>query len=126
MTITRTGGFAGLSEEASIYSDGRIIGTGGKVQRVGPAPAAAFAQSVTKVAAPLSRRVAIPHSLCADCFVYIFDIPSAQGEKMFLLEETLIMNPPGNESQDRKDVYAFLHKIFNQNPTQRRKKAGTR
>jgi hypothetical protein len=112
MRIERTGGFSGVSQTASMYSDGSIVLQGGKTQQTDPAMAADFVQKIPTVAAPLLKRTALPHNRCADCFVYIFTIPTGGDEKMFLLEETLIANPPGNESQERKKVYAFLHKIF--------------
>ena len=52
ITIERTGGFAGVDDQVSVFPDGKVLDAAGKVRHVEPARLQGFIRSVEKVGAP--------------------------------------------------------------------------
>ncbi len=114
LTIERTGGFAGVHDQISIFPGGKVLDKTGKVRRVRPARIEGFIRSVEKIGASAPEKPTSAQAHCSDCFTYTIKILQGGTEKKFLLKEPLHISE--EESEDSRSVHNFLSLVFSETP----------
>ena len=111
ITIERTGGYAGVDDQVSVYADGEFISKNGKVRHMAPATMEGFIRSMEKVGAPAPNMAAVSQSYCSDCFTYTITICRGDVVKGFVVTEPIF----GSSEKDPDDAQAirdFLTMVF--------------
>ncbi len=110
--IDRTGGFAGVDDEVSIFPDGKVLDNSGKVRRIPPADLSRFIHSVEKVGIAAKHETqGKTSSHCSDCFMYAVKIQQGDTFRRFVIEEP-ILHASGKDAADIRVVRDFLAAVF--------------
>jgi len=112
----RSGGFAGISNQFLIFSDGRVVNEKGSVQALESSLVHSLKQRIEALPFPSPLR---QKTLCSDCFQYRIIISSHAGTKSFVVSEPFLEKSDGITKM-AEELRNLLFRIPWNNPAIRR------
>ena len=86
-TVERSGGFAGIHEEFTIFKVGRVVKDSGATYRIPHTELHVLIRGMMELDVPKSCRIGISAGLCFDCFVYRITLRYPSGSRVITLNE---------------------------------------
>jgi len=97
VTLKRTGGFAGLSNEWRFYADGRLVKNGADDKMLQPAQVEALLETIRAAGFFQLEKDKYTAEVCQDCFVYTVTVIDQGGAKQVVVDDASLQAAPGIE-----------------------------